>query len=95
MAIDDQTLEKLADLSMLNLDSGSKSLLRDDLEDILKLINALEQVDTHDIPPLHSPLDLCQRLRKDQVSEKADPAYYQQGVNRKENNLYLVPKVIE
>jgi Asp-tRNA(Asn)/Glu-tRNA(Gln) amidotransferase C subunit len=51
MAIDDQTLEKLADLSMLNLDSGRNSLLRDALEAILKLINALQQVDTHAIPP--------------------------------------------
>lgn len=95
MPIDDQTLERLATLSMLNLDKAYKKPLKEDLNNILELVESLASVETGSITPLQTPLDLAQRFREDRVCEIATPSRYQEQTRHKEKQLYLVPQVIE
>lgn len=52
MKIDDQLIEKLADLSKLSLDDESKSKMKSDMEKMLLFIEKLNELDTENIEPL-------------------------------------------
>ena len=65
------------------------------LSDIVALVDTLQAVDTTGVTPMAHPLDRTQRLREDRVTESDRRHRYQQNARRVEQDLYLVPKVIE
>lgn len=95
MPTSEAELKKLAALSYLELDGNSTQQLAHDVGAIMDFVEQLRQVDTTDVPPLLSPLNLQQRLRADEVSEKNHVAALANIAPSFANDLYLVPKVIE
>ena len=65
------------------------------LSDIVDLVSQLEAEDTTDVVPMAHPLDQTQKLRSDQITETDKHQLYQKNASLVEEDLYLVPKVIE
>jgi aspartyl-tRNA(Asn)/glutamyl-tRNA(Gln) amidotransferase subunit C len=55
----------------------------------------MQSVDTAAVEPLAHPLDVVQRLRKDEITEKNRREELQTLAPSSQDGRYLVPKVLE
>ena len=88
-------IQKMADLSKLELPKETLSVLTARLENVLKLVAKMDDVDTQNVEPLAHPFNATQPLREDVVSEKNQRELFQQHAPCVEAGLYIVPKFIE
>ena len=101
MSITAADIEKIAKLARIRIDADAVPELSQRLDNILKMADRLQAIDTTDIAPMANPLDATQRLRADVVSEPTgvdalnSPAAFLAIAPSSEQGLYLVPKVIE
>jgi aspartyl-tRNA(Asn)/glutamyl-tRNA(Gln) amidotransferase subunit C len=95
MAIEQDEIEKVAELARIRIDSGQLSEVTQRITEILAMVDQLQAVDTGDVAPLSNPLDATQRLRPDQVTETNRRDAFQAVAPAVEDGLYLVPKVID
>lgn len=97
MALDKEQLNHLGRLAAIELDEQSTDTesLCQQISDILTMVDSLKQVDTHNIKPLAHPLELSQPLRADEVTEFNQIDDIQSNAPLKEDNVFLVPKVID
>jgi aspartyl-tRNA(Asn)/glutamyl-tRNA(Gln) amidotransferase subunit C len=95
MSLDSQDVRKIAYLARLRVEDSENELYARNLSDILAFVEQLNAVDTRGIEPMAHPLDACQRLRADEVSETDQREQFQRIAPKVEAGLYLVPKVIE
>lgn len=96
MSLTRDDIEKIAELSRLELTESEIPVYVDSLSRIFNFVGELERAPTSGIAPMAHPLPgLAQRLRADEVSETDRRDHYQQNAPQVEAGLYLVPKVIE
>ena len=93
--MDSDLIDRLMRLSALGLDAQQRSALGADLQRIIDMIDVMQTVNTDGVAPLHHPLDGCQPLRRDEVTEVVDRQRYQQAAPAVRDGLYLVPRVVE
>lgn len=86
---------RIAELAHVGLNEEAAQRMQAELNDIFKMIERIQAVDTEGVEPMMHPHDGVQRLREDKVVF---------GNNREENmknapeefeGLFLVPQVIE
>jgi aspartyl-tRNA(Asn)/glutamyl-tRNA(Gln) amidotransferase subunit C len=95
MSLDDTTIRNIAYLARLALKSEELPAYRNNMKDILRLIEEMNDIDTENIEPLAHPVEISARLRADEVTETDHREDYQEIAPQVENGFYLVPKVIE
>ncbi len=95
MSLSLEDLKSLCILSRLEIASGEMEGVADKLSEIVTLVDALQAVDTAGVVPMAHPLDRAQRLREDRVTEADNHLRYQRNAQQVEQDLYLVPRVIE
>lgn len=95
MPTPEDDLKNIADLAYIELDQATAIQLTHDLDAIMKFVEQLRAVDTTHVDPLLHPLDLTQRLRPDQVTEANHSEQLGTIAPLFEDNLYLVPKIID
>ena len=95
MTISAKDLEKIAQLAYLDKDIEHLPKLIEDINAIMSFVDQLRAIDTQKITPLFHPLALYQRLRPDEVSEEHCLAALRITAPQFENDLYLVPQVID
>ncbi len=95
MTIEATDLDRLAILARLALSPDQRLALLPELERVLGMVSALNQVDVSGVQPLAHPHDLGLRLRADQVQASAHQAALAALAPQMQGGLYLVPKVIE
>jgi aspartyl-tRNA(Asn)/glutamyl-tRNA(Gln) amidotransferase subunit C len=95
MVLDENTIEKIAHLSRLQINNEDVPLYARNLSNILDFVGQMNAVDTADVEPMAHPLSVSQRLRADQVTEVNQRDKFQAIAPRVDSGLYLVPKVIE
>lgn len=101
MSITTADIEKIAKLARIRVDAEAVPELTQRLDNILKMADRLQAVNTEGVAPMANPLDATQRLRADIVTEpsgaealRARDAFLAISPSS-EQGLYLVPKVIE
>lgn len=86
---------RIAELAHVGINEEAAQRMQAELNDIFKMIERIQAVDTEGVEPMMHPHDGVQRLREDKVAF---------GNNREENmknapeefeGLFLVPQVIE
>ena len=92
---DADLIDKLMRLAALHLEEDERALLKDNLDKIVHLIDAMRSATTDGVEPLDHPLDGVQPLRPDRVTEAVDRGRYQRLAPQVEDGLYLVPRVVE
>ena len=95
MALDKSELEKIAHLARLHITKAESEEVMLRITDILDLIDEMQSINTNDVAPLAHPLDLLQRLRTDEITERDYRDELQSLAPEAQEGLYLVPKVIE
>lgn len=95
MAIDQETVLRVAHLARLQLAEQDIDRLAGSLNDILHLVDQLREADLADVLPLAHPLEVDQPLRDDRVTEPDERARALPLAPATEADLYLVPRVIE
>ncbi|WP_226665888.1 Asp-tRNA(Asn)/Glu-tRNA(Gln) amidotransferase subunit GatC [Microbulbifer aggregans] len=95
MAVDAQTVEKLAELARIAISEETIDEVSSRLGDVLQLVDQLQAVNTEGVEPMAHPLDEIQVLRKDAVTEPNRREEFLKLAPQTEAGLYLVPKVID
>jgi aspartyl-tRNA(Asn)/glutamyl-tRNA(Gln) amidotransferase subunit C len=95
MAIEQDEIEKLAELARIRIEDDQISEVTERITAILAMVDQLQAVDTSEVEPMASPLDASQRLRADEVTELNRREAFQAIAPAVADGLYLVPKVIE
>jgi len=85
----------IADLARIDVPAAELGPLQDQLNGILAMVDAMRAVDTTGVEPMAHPQAGSQRLREDRVTETDQHALFQSVAPRTEDDLYLVPRVIE
>ena len=95
MSISPKEVLKIANLARLKINQDEVDQYALELSNIISLVEQMNKVDTKEIEPMAHPLDVTQRLRKDEVTETNQREKFQSVAPNAEKGLYLVPKVIE
>ena len=95
MKIDNELVDKLAELSKLEFDEQGKEAIKKDLQKILNLVEKLEEIDVEGIEPLIYMTDEKNVLRKDLVKDTVtkDEALF--NAPQRDSDYFKVPKVIK
>ena len=95
MAIEQEEIEKIANLARVRISAQQIGEVTQRITEILSMVDQLQAVDTAGVEPMANPLDAVQTLRADEVTEVNQREAFQAIAPAVENGLYLVPIVIE
>ena len=95
MSLTPDDVRRLARLARIAIQPEESGAVLDRLNRVLGLIDQMRAVDTTGIEPMAHAVDLVQRLRPDEVTERDQRDIYQKVAPAVEEGLYLVPKVVE
>jgi aspartyl-tRNA(Asn)/glutamyl-tRNA(Gln) amidotransferase subunit C len=95
MTIEKQIIENLASLARLAVDDNRVEEISERLGSVLELVDQLKATDTSGLSGLDHPLNETQRLREDIVNKPNMREAFQAIAPDTEDDLYLVPKVID
>jgi aspartyl-tRNA(Asn)/glutamyl-tRNA(Gln) amidotransferase subunit C len=95
MKIDNELVDRLAELSKLEFDEQAKESLKKDLGKILDLVKKLEEVDVDGVEPLIYMTEEKNVLRKDVVSDMVTKEEALQNAPLRDSDYFKVPKVIK
>ena len=93
LTLDD--VARLAHLARIEIDADAAREVHAKLESIFGLLNELNAIDTHGIEPMAHAQDVALPLRDDRATEPDRHADFQEVAPAVEDDLYLVPRVIE
>ena len=95
MSLSLQEVKRVAWLARIEITDAEAEAAQGHLNDIFKLIEQMQSVDTEGVAPMAHAQDVAQRLREDRITESDQHALYQSIAPQVDDGLYLVPKVIE
>ena len=96
MIIDNTTIDKLAKLSSLEIDEDKKELLGKELEDIVKFIENLNEIDVSHVDATFTTVIGGQPLREDKTSKVDGLAeHIMANAPKSQDNYFIVPTIIE
>jgi aspartyl-tRNA(Asn)/glutamyl-tRNA(Gln) amidotransferase subunit C len=95
MSLSTEEVKKISLLARLAISDEEAQQYSDSLSEIFDLVEQMNAVDTTGIEPMAHPQDISQRLREDVVTAVDEREKFQSIAPATEDNLYLVPKVIE
>ena len=76
-----------------NKENGEK--ITQDLENIIKFVDQLENANTQNIEPLASPLEKTAKTRNDEVTAKNRKETFLERSPKSNDDYFLVPRVVE
>ncbi len=95
MAIDTQTVKKIAFLSRLKIEDDKIEAAKEEFDKILDWVEQLKEVDTDNVEPLISVNENHLILRKDEVTDGNQPEAVLANAPQKQYGYFTVPKVVE
>ena len=95
MSVDKDTVRRIAKLARIALPEDRVAPMEGELNDILKWVEQLNEVDVTGVEPMTSVVAQSLRLRDDVVTAGGDAAAIVANAPQSEDNFFLVPKVVE
>jgi len=95
MALTAQEIEKIAQLARINLSEAEKQTIAAQLSSILDYVAKLNELNTDDVQPLASALDLHNVFREDKPGEPLTPTEALDNAPAHTNQFFKVPKTIQ
>ena len=96
MKIDNELLEKLENLSYLNIEPNKREEIISQLSDILEYVESLNELDTSNVDSYFSTLEGGTPLREDIPScNKEISKHILEHAPQAEDNFFIVPAIIE
>ena len=95
MSIDKDTVKHISKLARISLEDKKVEILAKDLTSIMKFIEKLNKLNTEKISPLTSIINASLKSRKDEVKDGKIRDQILKNSPEKNDELFVVPKVIE
>ncbi|MAS00523.1 MAG: Asp-tRNA(Asn)/Glu-tRNA(Gln) amidotransferase GatCAB subunit C [Nitrosomonadales bacterium] len=95
MSINKEEIKKIAHLARINVSQDEVNQVEKKLDGIMTLIEKMQEINTESIEPMSHALDIDQPLREDKVTEKDIRNKSLSLAPHADNNLFIVPQVIE
>ena len=95
MSIDKDTVKHIAKLARISLDEKKINSLSKDLSSIMEFIGKLNELNTEKTVPLTSIINASLRSRKDEVSDEKIRDQILKNSPEKNEEFFVVPKVID
>ena len=95
MSIDKDTVKHISKLARISLDENKVESLSKDLTSIMKFIENLNKLNTDKTNPLTSIINESLRSRKDEVKDGKIRDQILKNSPEKNEEFFVVPKVIE
>ena len=95
MTINKEAVKKISQLSRIASNDEFETSMIKDLNTILKFVDQLNEIDTKDIEPLSSVVEQKLFQREDVVKKMNEKEEILKNSPNKNENYFVVPKVIE
>ena len=95
MSIDKDTVKHISKLARISLDEKKISSLSKDLSSIMKFIEKLNELNTDKITPLTSIISASLKSREDEVKDGKIRDQILKNSPEKNEEFFVVPKVLE
>jgi len=95
MAVDRETVVRVARLARLKVPEDEAETLAGELSNIIGWIEQLDEVDTDGVEPMASVADMKLRWRADEVTDGGIPDKVTANAPDPQNGMFSVPKVVE
>jgi len=95
MSIDKNTVKHIAKLARISLDDEKIDSLSKDLSSIIKFIEKLNELKTDKTKPLTSIINTSLKPRKDEIKDGKIRDQILKNSPEKNDEFFVVPKVIE
>ena len=95
MSIDKDTVKHISKLARISLDENKVESLSKDLTSIMKFIESLNKLNTDNTAPLTSIINASLKSRKDEVRDGKIRDQILKNSPEKNDEFFVVPKVIE
>lgn len=96
MSFSPEAIRRLSHLARLGVENTQdEASIQDDLNRIVAMVDQITAANTDGIEPMAHPLDVCQPLRADVVTETNERDSLLSLAPKAEAGLFLVPQVIE
>jgi len=95
MSIDKDTVKHISKLARISLDENKVESLSKDLTSIMKFIENLNKLNTDKTAPLTSIINASLKSRKDEVKDGKIRDQILKNSPEKNEEFFVVPKVIE
>ena len=93
--MDQETVSTICYLARLEIDKNKSEKIKQDLETIIELIGSLQTIDTSDIEPLYSPLEMTASTHEDVVNSDNKKGKFLENAPASNEDYFLVPRVVE
>jgi aspartyl-tRNA(Asn)/glutamyl-tRNA(Gln) amidotransferase subunit C len=95
MAVDKETVRKVARLARLAVPEERLEPMTRELNGILKWVEQLQELDTKDVAPMTSVVTMKLKMREDKVTDGGYPDDLMKNAPEGEDGFFAVPKVVE
>ena len=95
MTIDLKTIKHISKLSRISVDEEKAKKLKGDLNSIFDFIEKLNELDTDNVEPLTSIAETSLKFRTDEVKSKDIRNQILKNSPEKNEDFFVVPKVVE
>ena len=93
--MDKKTVTTISYLSRLKIDEEKEEKITNDLKNIIKFVDQLNDIDTSDIEPLTNPLEKTAKTRDDIVTADNLKKELLEIAPSSNEDFFLVPRVVE
>jgi len=95
MSLDKDAVRKVARLARIKMTDEELDQTGEKLNNIISFVEQLSEVDTDNVEPLPSPVDIKLKLRADKVTDGGYAEDVLANAPEEMENFYVVPKVVE
>ena len=95
MAVDQDTVKRIAKLARLSLDEEQIAAMETELNALISWVEQLQEVDVEGVAPLTSVVESRLKMREDAVTDGGYAADLMKNAPQSENHFFVVPKVVE
>ena len=93
--MDQETVRTICYLARLEIDQSKSEKIQKDLETIIDLISSLQTIDTSDVEPLYSPLEMTAFMHEDIEKSDNKKEKFLENAPASNEDYFLVPRVVE
>jgi aspartyl-tRNA(Asn)/glutamyl-tRNA(Gln) amidotransferase subunit C len=95
MPLDKATVARIATLARIRVPEAELEPLAAELSGILDWVEQLKEIDTTDVPPMSSVVEMGLPMRDDRVTDGNKRDAILSTAPRTEKGFFVVPKVVE
>lgn len=94
MKVNNQLVDKVAELAKLEFDAQAKQKMISDMDKILSFVGKIEELDTEGVEPLIYMTQEANVLRNDEVGQHNTKEEALKNAPEKDSDYFKVPKVL-